>query len=108
MIGIDMTTISRFENINLIKLGTRLGQTIDTPMTAAKIWACLEAIIKAEQKHINPKNNLKFVFEKNKPPVVLDIGKILSSDYVLSLTHEGDNVIAVALKQNNNGINHDR
>ena len=95
MIGIDLTKISRFDRFDLNKLGNKLGQTLDDTVSAAKVWACLEAITKAEQHKINPKN-LKLVFERNKPPVVLDPNKTLSGEYVLSLTHEDDYVVAVA------------
>ena len=99
MIGIDLTKISRFNRFDLDRLGSRLGQKLDSPVTAAKVWACLEAIIKAEQQRINPKK-LQFVFEKNKPPVVLDPSNVLSGEYILSLTHEDDFVAAVALRKN--------
>ena len=99
MIGIDLTKISRFDRFDLNKLGNKLGQTLDDTVSAAKVWACLEAITKAEQHKINPKN-LKLVFERNKPPVVLDPNKTLSGEYVLSLTHEDDYVVAVAFKKN--------
>ena len=99
MIGIDLTKISRFDRFDLNKLGNKLGQTLDDTVSAAKVWACLEAITKAEQHKINPKN-LKLVFERNKPPVVLDPNKTLSGEYVLSLTHEDDYVVAVAFRKN--------
>lgn len=97
MIGIDLTKISRFEEIDLDKLANYLGQNLDGPLSAAKAWACIEAITKAEQKKINPKK-IKLVFDKNQPPKVLDPNKILSGNYVLSLTHEDGYVVAVALR----------
>jgi phosphopantetheinyl transferase (holo-ACP synthase) len=99
MIGIDLTKISRFNRFNLDKLGNRLGQTMTDSISAAKVWACLEAITKAEQKRINPKK-IQLVFESNKPPVVLDPFNTLSGEYVLSLTHEDGFVAAVALRKN--------
>ena len=99
MIGIDLTKISRFDRINLNKLGHKLGHKLDDSTSAAKTWACLEAITKAEQKRINPKK-LKLVFERNKPPIVLDPSNTLSGTYVLSLTHEVGYVAAVALRTN--------
>jgi phosphopantetheinyl transferase (holo-ACP synthase) len=99
MIGIDLTKISRFNRFNLDKLGNRLGQKINDPVSAAKVWACLEAITKAEQRRINPKK-LNLIFEINKPPVVLDPSNTLSGEYVLSLTHEDGFVAAVALRKN--------
>ena len=99
MIGIDLTKISRFERINLNRLGHKLGHKLDDVNSAAKTWACLEAITKAEQHKINPKN-LKLVFERNKPPVVLDPNNTLSGEYVLSLTHEDGYVVAIAFRKN--------
>lgn len=97
MIGIDLTKISRFERFDLDRLSDRLGQPLDDVTSAAKVWACLEAITKAEQKKIKPKK-LKLVFERNRPPVVLDPSNTLSGEYVLSLTHEDGYVAAVALR----------
>jgi len=99
MIGIDLTKISRFNSINLDRLGNKLGHKLNDPVSAAKTWACLEAITKAEQHKISPKN-LKLVFERNKPPVVLDPNSTLSGEYVLSLTHEDGYVVAVAFRKN--------
>ena len=99
MIGIDLTKISRFNSINLDRLGNKLGHKLDSSLSAAKTWACLEAITKAEQHKISPKN-LKLVFERNKPPVVLDPNSTLSGEYVLSLTHEDGYVVAVAFRKN--------
>jgi phosphopantetheinyl transferase (holo-ACP synthase) len=99
MIGIDLTKISRFDRINLNRLGHKLGHKLDDSTSAAKTWACLEAITKAEQHKISPKN-LKLVFERNKPPVVLDPNNTLSGEYVLSLTHEDGYVVAVAFRKN--------
>jgi len=99
MIGIDLTKISRFNSINLDRLGNKLGHKLNDPVSAAKTWACLEAITKAEQHRINSKN-LKLVFERNKPPVVLDPNNTLSGEYVLSLTHEDGYVVAVAFRKN--------
>lgn len=99
MIGIDLTKISRFDRFDLNRLGNKLGQTLDDTTSAAKVWACLEAITKAEQHKISPKN-LKLVFERNKPPVVLDPNKTLSGEYILSLTHEDGYIVAVAFRKN--------
>jgi phosphopantetheinyl transferase (holo-ACP synthase) len=99
MIGIDLIKISRFDRLNLDRLGNKLGHTLNDSVSAAKVWACLEAITKAEQNKIRPKK-LKLVFEKNKPPVVLDPNNTLLGEYVLSLTHEDDYVVAVAFRKN--------
>jgi len=58
MIGLDLTRISRFENIDLKRLGAKLGHDLDSPKTAAKIWAVYEALTKAEGRKINPKKRL--------------------------------------------------
>jgi phosphopantetheinyl transferase (holo-ACP synthase) len=99
MIGIDLTKISRFDRIDLDRLGNKLGHKFNDSISAAKTWACLEAITKAEQHRINSKN-LKLIFERNKPPIVLDPNNTLSGEYVLSLTHEDGYVVAVAFRKN--------
>ena len=99
MIGIDLTKISRFDRIDLDRLGNKLGHKFDDSISAAKTWACLEAITKAEQHRINSKN-LKLIFERNKPPFVLDPNNTISGEYVLSLTHEDGYVVAVAFRKN--------
>ena len=99
MIGIDLTKISRFNRIDLNRLGNKLGHKLNDPISAAKTWACLEAITKAEQHKISSKN-LKLIFERNKAPIVLDPTSTLSGEYVLSLTHEDDYVVAVAFRKN--------
>jgi phosphopantetheinyl transferase (holo-ACP synthase) len=109
MIGIDLTRISRFEKIDLKRLGDKLGHELDSPKTAAKVWAIYEALTKAEGKKINPKN-IKIFFkiacapsvQNIDTPKVLNANKELSGDYILSLTHEGDYVAVVALKRKNN------
>jgi phosphopantetheinyl transferase (holo-ACP synthase) len=103
MIGIDLTRISRFENIDLQRLSDKLGQNMHTPMEAAKVWACLEALTKAEGKKFNAKN-IKLVFKTGCAPVVedkninVDKNQELSSNYTLSLTHEGDYIAVVAIR----------
>ena len=99
MIGIDLTKISRFDRIDLDRLGNKLGQKLDDSISAAKTWACLEAIAKAETTGIRPKK-LQLIFERNKPPVVLDPNNTLSGEYVLSLTHEDGYVVAVSFRKN--------
>lgn len=106
MIGIDLTRISRFEKIDLRRLSDKLGHELDTPKTAAKIWAIYEALTKAEGKKINPRK-LKIVFKMGCTPTVqnIDLPKVLnpekelSGEYIISLTHEGDYVAVVALKR---------
>lgn len=106
MIGIDLTRISRFEKIDLKRLGGKLGHELDTPKTAAKVWAIYEALTKAEGKKINPRK-LKIVFKMACAPTVQNIDspkvfnpeKELSGEYIISLTHEGDYIAVVALKR---------
>jgi phosphopantetheinyl transferase (holo-ACP synthase) len=106
MIGVDLTRITRFEKIDLTRLGKKLGHTLDSPRTAAKIWACLEAITKAEGRKINARN-IQILFPRgcaptvtNKDfPVAYNPNGELTGDYTLSLSHEGDYVIVVALKK---------
>lgn len=107
MIGIDLTRISRFENIDLERLGKKLGHKLDSPKTAAKIWATVEALIKAEGRRFNP-TKINITFERACAPTVhnldtpqvLNHQKELSGEYILSLTHEGDYVAVVALRKN--------
>ena len=91
MIGIDCTTISRWEKFHVRKrerMAKLLKQDNTDPLVLAKSWACMEAMYKATG--YNP--NGYVVFEKRKPPVYIGDEKIF-----LSLTHEGNQVIAVAL-----------
>ena len=107
MIGIDLTRISRFEKIDLKRLGQKLGHELDSPKTAAKVWAIYEALTKAEGRPINPKK-IKIIFKLAcaptvqciaEDPIALNMQNELSGDYTLSLTHEGDYVAVVALKR---------
>lgn len=97
MVGIDLTRISRFETMPLGRLSEFLGHDLDSPCTAAKVWCCLEAVVKAEGKTFNFKK-VKLVFEPNQRPVINDPDKTLSGNYVLSISHEGDLVTAVAFR----------
>ena len=72
MIGIDLTRISRFEKIDLKRLGEKLGHELDSPKTAAKVWACLEALTKAEGKKFNPKK-IKLIFNVACTPTVSSV-----------------------------------
>lgn len=100
MIGIDLTRISRFQKMDLQQLSRHLGQECNDATTAAKIWACRESIIKAEN-HNYPTNKIKIIFKKNHPPIVSDPDHVLQGPYMLSLSHEGDYLIAVALRAKN-------
>ena len=97
MIGIDLTRISRFNKMNLRRLSQMLGQHFDTATGAAKTWVCIEALIKAEKKKFNCKN-IQLVFNKNSPPIVIDNNNILSGKYELSISHEGDFIIGIAIR----------
>jgi len=100
MIGIDIVTISRFNQIDLTRLGIKLEKNFTSPLDAAKTWACLEALYKASSIKFRFKD-IQLLFDKNKPPVVIDRNNVLKSRYILSLTHEKDICIAVAVKDLN-------
>lgn len=94
MIGIDCTRISRWQNMQVTKLdrfARLLKQNNSEPLTIAKAWACSEAMYKA--LGYNPNGVISF--PKKKPPVFKG-----EENIVLSLTHEGDFVIAVAINTN--------
>jgi phosphopantetheinyl transferase (holo-ACP synthase) len=97
MIGIDATSISRFNNIDLKKLGKKLGAELTSSKHAAKTWACLEAIYKASPTKFHFKD-IQITFKEKCPPEIIDVNNVLGSRYVLSLTHEKDLCIAVAIK----------
>jgi phosphopantetheinyl transferase (holo-ACP synthase) len=97
MIGIDIISISRFKNLDLNKLGKKLGTELCSAEHAAKTWACLEAIYKASSTKFYFKD-IQILFKKNCPPVIVDTNNVLKSKYILSLTHEKDLCIAVAIK----------
>jgi phosphopantetheinyl transferase (holo-ACP synthase) len=97
MIGVDAVTISRFDNIDLKKLGKKLGVELTSPKHAAKTWACLEAIYKASPTKFYFKD-IKIAFKEKCPPEIIDVKNVLGSKYILSLTHEKDLCIAVAIK----------
>jgi phosphopantetheinyl transferase (holo-ACP synthase) len=110
MLGIDLTRISRFEKIDLNRLGHKLGHELDSPKTAAKVWAIYEALTKAEGRKINPRK-IKILFKVAcaptvhavaEDPIAINTQNELSGDYILSLTHEGDYVAVVALRRNKN------
>lgn len=97
MIGIDITRISRFKEMtHLKKFLCRFNVDGDTALAAAKTWACLEAIYKAESGGYAI-NDVKILFPKNQAPKVIELNPVLKYDYTLSLTHDGDLVVAVAL-----------
>lgn len=97
MIGIDVTTISRFEQMDLEKLGDKLGKDFSSPKHAAKVWACYESLLKAVGHTLDIKK-LDFGFPSNQRPIVLDPYGILGGIYELSLSHEGDLLVAICIK----------
>ena len=97
MIGIDITKVSRFNSITLPRLIRRLNVDGDSPLAAAKTWACLEALVKAEGKPFDYAA-VKILFPRDHAPVIVDEQAELSHQYMLSLSHEDDLVVAVAIR----------
>jgi phosphopantetheinyl transferase (holo-ACP synthase) len=98
MVGIDLVDLTRFEATSrLPHFVARFHVDGTTPMAAAKTWACLEAITKAEDLPFDP-TQIRIRFPKHQRPVIEDPAKVLSGNYSLSLSHQGQMVIAVALK----------
>lgn len=86
--------------MDLEHLSVHLGQRCQDATTAAKVWACREAVIKAEhQSYLTDK--VYFVLDKNCAPRIVDEYLVLKGPYMLSLSHEGDYVTAVALRTGN-------
>lgn len=98
MIGIDITKVSRFKSMKTLdRLMEKLNVDGDSPIAAAKTWACMEAIVKAEGKGFDySKIQIKFPF--NSAPLVIDDEHVLQYQYALSLSHEDDTVAAVAMR----------
>jgi phosphopantetheinyl transferase (holo-ACP synthase) len=95
MIGIDITRISRFEKMkHLEKFLKKFSVDGTTPLAAAKTWACLEALFKAGCTI----SNIRIKFPNKAAPQIEDISGVLKNNYQLTLSHEGDLVVAVALK----------
>lgn len=96
-LGIDLTDICRFEqSSHLPKYVKRFHVEKNSALAAAKTWACLEALIKAEPESFDP-TDIQICFPPNAPPVVIDSKNTLKYDYLLSISHEGSMVVAVAL-----------
>jgi phosphopantetheinyl transferase (holo-ACP synthase) len=98
MIGIDITRISRFEKMKT--LDTFLEKfSVDgnTPVAAAKTWACLEALVKAKGEVFRV-SQLRIRFPFNSAPKIEDPDNLLEGKYHLTLSHEDDLVVAVALR----------
>ena len=100
MIGIDITKVSRFKNMKTLdRLMEKLNVDGNTPIAAAKTWACMEALVKAEGKGFDY-SQIQIKFPFNSAPIVIDNENVLQYTYVLSLTHEDDTVAAVAMRIN--------
>lgn len=97
MIGIDMTRISRFQEMKKLEKFCEKYNVVNVDaLEAAKTWACLESITKAEGRGYDfTKVHIRFPFDS--PPLVVDNENILPNKYFLTLSHEGDLVVAVAL-----------
>lgn len=98
MIGIDITKISRFEMMTRFpSFLKRFNVEGNDAVSAAKTWACLEAIVKAEGRPF-AYNKIRIKFPANSSPIVEDPESILKGSYALSLSHDGDILVAVALR----------
>lgn len=98
MIGIDITKISRFEMMtHFPAFLKRFNVEGDDAVSAAKTWSCLEAIVKAEGRSF-AYNKIRIRFPANSSPVVEDPEGILQGSYALSLSHDDDILVAVALR----------
>ena len=96
MIGIDLVAIDRFESSDrLSKFLSHFRVDGTTALAAAKTWACMEAIIKAEDQEFDI-NKIRIRFPKGQRPEVEDPDQVLSCSYALSVSHEGSMVIAIA------------
>lgn len=98
MIGIDLTSISRFEKSrHLSKFAKKFNVDNSSPIEIAKTWACIEAIIKAEDRTFDP-TLIRIKFVSGHRPVVEDPLHVLSSSYSLSITYCDNMVAAVAVR----------
>ena len=96
-LGVDISDIKRFSNSrHLSKFIKRFHVSGNTAKDAAKTWACLESIIKAEPGVFDP-TDIVIEFPKNASPTVHDPKQVLKYHYQLSVSHERALVIAVAL-----------
>lgn len=96
MIGIDITKISRFEKMpNLESFIKRFSVDGTTAIAAAKTWACLEAVYKAEGGGVTS-DQVRVLFPQNSAPKIVDVNNTLKYNYTITLSHEDDLVVAVA------------
>lgn len=95
MIGIDITKTSRFSHpIN--RYNERLGTSFSSVTDVAKCWACYEALLKANGKYFDMKD-ITITFPYNSAPQIHDPKKVLKGEFCLSLSHEDNIIIAVAI-----------
>ena len=98
MIGIDLVDLTRFETSKrLSRFCERFHVDGHTPLAVAKTWACLEAIVKAEDQAFEP-DRISIRFPRHQRPQVHDPDQVLSGSYVLSVSHQGQMVTAVAIR----------
>jgi phosphopantetheinyl transferase (holo-ACP synthase) len=98
-IGIDLTDSARFESSrHLKKFISKFRVNGNTAKDAAKTWACIEAIVKAEPTAFTP-TDITVEFPKNRAPRLIDHKNVLKYQYQLSVSHEKTIIIAVALGQ---------
>jgi len=101
MIGIDITRISRFKDMaNLEHFLTKFNVDGTTPIAAAKTWACFEALVKAKGTSFKF-SQMRIEFPFNSAPKIIDPDNVLGGKYHLTLSHEDDLVVAVALRIQN-------
>ncbi len=98
MIGIDITRISRFRSMNnLDRFLEKFNVDGKDPVAAAKTWACMESLVKANGSPF-AFSKVRVLFPENSAPEISDPENILGSKYSLSLSHEDDLVVAVAVR----------
>jgi len=95
MIGIDLTKITRFTK-DLSRYNKVFGTEFTSKKDLAKFWACYEALIKASGIQFKP-HEISIIFKSNSPPVIIDNNRLLDGEYCLTLSHEDDLVVAVAM-----------
>lgn len=98
MIGIDITRISRFNHPKMLDhVLKKFNVDGDTPIAAAKTWACFESIVKAKGEPFKF-GQMRVLFPEHSAPQISDPDNVLGGKYQLTLSHEGDMVVAVAIR----------
>lgn len=98
MIGIDITKISRFNPNRLNRYNKKFGTNYSTVKEVAKYWACFEALIKAEGRYLNFKD-VSIEFSPNQSPRLRGDFGVLNHNYILTLSHEDDLIVAIAMRK---------